>query len=87
MKWCFQARPSKTFIYFTGNLPKGTVVPHLTRQRLTTLDFSFRMAARNPNVLWAQMSDKVFLTLDIQEAEKPVVNLTNHENTGNISFK
>jgi prostaglandin-E synthase len=45
------------------------------------------MAARNPNVLWAQLSDKVFLTLDIQEAEKPVVNVTNNDNTGNVSYK
>ena len=45
------------------------------------------MAARNPNVLWAQLRDKVFLTLDIQEAEKPVVNVTNKDATGNISFK
>ena len=42
---------------------------------------------RKPNVLWAQVSDKVFLTLDLQEAEKPNVQLNNKEEHGRISFR
>lgn len=43
---------------------------------------------RKPNVLWAQVSDKVFLTLDLQEAEKPKVQLVNDkEEHGKILFR
>lgn len=43
---------------------------------------------RKPNILWAQVSDKVFLTLDLQEAEKPKVQLINDEKEhGKIIFK
>ena len=44
-------------------------------------------AKRKPNVLWAQVSDKVFLTLDLQEAEKPNVQLKNEEEHGRITFR
>ena len=45
-------------------------------------------AKRKPNVLWAQVSDKVFLTLDLQEAEKPNVQLLNDKNErGQIIFR
>ena len=43
---------------------------------------------RNPNVLWAQRSDKVYLTIDVQEAEKPQVKLENDESGhGHVLFK
>lgn len=43
---------------------------------------------RKPNCLWAQASDKVFLTLDLQEAEKPKVQLLNDESEhGKIIFR
>lgn len=44
-------------------------------------------AKRKPNVLWAQVSDKVFLTLDLQEAEKPNVQLKNEDEHGRITFR
>ena len=46
------------------------------------------MTARKPNVLWAQSKDKIFFTIDVQEAERPQVKLDNDsEGTGVVTFR
>lgn len=46
------------------------------------------MAARKPNILWAQRSEKVFLTVDVQEAVKPQIKVENAASgNGRVTFK
>lgn len=46
------------------------------------------MATRVPNILWAQRTATVYLTIDLQEAENPQVKLENaDEGHGRVIFK
>lgn len=42
-----------------------------------------------PTVLWAQRKDKLFLTIDVQDAHKPTVKVTNdpEKKSGHLAFK
>ncbi len=39
-----------------------------------------------PPVLWAQRADKLYLTIDLQDAKNPRIDVTNDEDGGKISF-
>ena len=39
-----------------------------------------------PPVLWAQRADKLYLTIDLQDAKNPKIDVTNDEDGGKISF-
>lgn len=39
-----------------------------------------------PQVLWAQRSDKVYLTIDLQEAKDPKISIDNDDEGGKVSF-
>lgn len=41
---------------------------------------------RLPTVQWAQRSDKLYLTIDLQEAENTKIELTNGDDGGKVSF-
>ena len=45
------------------------------------------MTMLQPQLLWAQRKDKLYLTVDLQDCESPDVKLTNEDGVGKFDFK
>ena len=42
--------------------------------------------AKLPPIMWAQRSDKLYLTIDLQDVKDPKIELSNTETGGKVSF-
>ena len=42
--------------------------------------------AKLPPIMWAQRSDKLYLTIDLQDVKDPKIDLSNTETGGKVSF-